>query len=69
MDWIGSALIITAWFLISHKRRCGFLFNLVGSALWVLWAILQPAVSVAVVCAFYIFASVYGWLQWGKEER
>jgi hypothetical protein len=69
VGWAGTAFCVSGAMFTAYKRRCGFLFTLVGCALWGAQGIILGLPSLVVVEAVFIGLSLFGWWKWGVAHE
>ncbi len=65
VDWVATALTFLATWLLSERRRSGFLVMIAANGGWLAVAFMadSPAMVVANVVLFAM--NLRGWLRWG----
>ena len=72
LGWIGNITLLVGAILIAHKKRAGFLFNVVGLIFHISVACLMK-MNFLLVCDFgfvCIFVCIFVWsyLKWGEKK-
>lgn len=64
---LASLMLFAGLYLLGRKKRTGFIFSVVGEALWATVAIQREMFDLAAVClAFGLMAGV-NFKKWGSE--
>lgn len=64
IDYIAMFLTFAAIYLVGSKKRYGFLFGLVGNALWVIYAVLAESIPIFVVNIVLWILYLRGYIKW-----
>lgn len=67
LTFIPAIFELLAIYLLSKKNKFGFLFNIIGSILWVIYSIYTGnAFGLILVCSIAISININGFKKWSK---
>jgi hypothetical protein len=69
VDWVGMCCIILTIYKIGEKKRCGFLFGVMGSIAWLIFSVLAQSLASISLNIIMIGLYIRGYVKWGHEEK
>lgn len=68
LDYLAMVLSIGAMILLGRKRVSGWLVQLLGAFLWLVWGLSVSVYSLVVFDVVIIVFSVLGYLEWSRKS-
>lgn len=69
IEYLAMFLSITGNLFICFKKRQGFLLWIVANILWISFALTNKHWGMMILFTVYTAMSLFGWWNWGKEEK
>lgn len=67
---IGALFELLGVYLLGHKNKNGFLFNILGSSIWILFSLLtHSAYGLIIVCVAAGILNMKGYLNWKNKQQ
>lgn len=66
---LGYVLLLFGQWLLVHRRVSGWLFRLVGGAIWLVLGIILNLSSIYLWTAAFLVMDFRGWRRWAKREE
>ena len=67
LDFIAAFFELSGTYNLGSKRKIGFIFNVIGSVLWIIVALLTHVYGLLLVVIPGIFLNIRGFVKW-KEQ-
>jgi len=67
IDWAAATLLLSGLWLVTDKRRIGFLVMITGCMLWVVHAHATGSVAQGVSNTIFACINLAGWWKWRKH--
>jgi hypothetical protein len=68
LGWLGNILILTAIWLIGQKNRRGWIFSILGNAIWCVYALVLSSYSMLFIDGFTLAMGIYYWNKWKESD-
>ena len=69
MDWIATIFILLGYWLAGDKHKSAWLFSIVGSIIWVVYAVDIQLWSLVSVNAIFIILGAINLYKWNKKKK
>jgi len=66
IDYIAMFLTFAAIYLVGNKKRCGFVYGLIGNVLWMIYAVWAVAPAIFLVNLVLGVLYLRGYMKWGE---
>lgn len=69
MDWIAGIFEIIGKWIVGRKCKWGWLFHLVGGAMWTIIAFRTGLYGLLIITIPAFFLNIYNFFKWQKQEK
>jgi hypothetical protein len=67
IDWVGMIFTFSSSFLLSNKKRAGWIFYILSSVVWGIYgALVAHSLPIVLMNVVLLPNGVIGFLKWGK---
>ncbi len=67
IDWAAMILVIVGLWLLGRKQKVGFVVNVAGAVLWIVFNVMVDSVAGVLANAILIFVNIQGWWRWSRR--
>ena len=68
IDWFGTLFVVLGIYFLGEKQKKGFIFGVIGSSAWLIFAVMVDSVASFVLNVLMIGLNIRGYLKWIKED-
>jgi nicotinamide riboside transporter PnuC len=66
-DWLAMSMAFLFIYYVGEKKRHGFIFGILVSIFWLIFAFLAQSVANVIANVAFVFLNIRGYVYWGKE--
>jgi hypothetical protein len=69
IGWLASLVKLAGWWEIGHKRKCGLVLYILGTALWCLTAYHRVMWDLLFLEAITLLVLTRNWFKWRSDDE